>query len=137
MAFEKTYTMIKPNAVRERHIGEIVARIERSGLTIERLELAMVTPEQARANYVEHIEKPFYHELVDFITSGPVVKMIVSGENAIKKMRTLMGATNPLDAAPGTIRGDFGLTVEENVIHGSDSPEAAKREIRIFFGEEA
>lgn len=137
MAFEKTYSMIKPNAVREHHVGEIIARIERSGLVIERMELANVTPEQARENYIEHIDKPFYQELVDFITSGPVVKMVVSGESAIKKMRALMGATNPLEAAPGTIRGDFGLKVEENVIHGSDSPKAAQREIEIFFGEEA
>lgn len=100
------------------------------------MELAVLTEEQAEANYAEHVEKPFFRELVDFITSGPVVKMVVSGESAIKKMRTLMGATNPIDAAPGTIRGDFGLDVAANVIHGSDSPEAAEREIALFFGEE-
>ena len=134
MAFEKTYTMIKPNGVAERHVGEIVARIERCGLAIERMELADVTPEQARANYAEHEGKPFYDELIEFITSGPVVKMVVSGESAVAKMRALMGATDPVKAAPGTIRGDFGLDVGRNVIHGSDSPESAEREIAIFFG---
>ncbi len=134
MAEEKTFIMIKPDAVRARHIGEIVARIERSGLVIERMELCSLTDEEAAANYIEHRDKPFYGELVDFITSGPVVKMVVSGEGAIKKMRTLMGATNPAEAAPGTIRGDFGLHVASNVIHGSDSPEAAEREIALFFG---
>ena len=134
MAFEKTYTMIKPNGVAERHVGEIVARIERCGLAIERMELAEVTLEQARANYVEHERKPFYDELIEFITSGPVVKMVVSGESAVAKMRTLMGATDPVKAAPGTIRGDFGLDVGRNVIHGSDSSESAEREIAIFFG---
>ena len=134
MAIEKTYSMLKPDAVRNRHMGEIIARIERSGLTIERMELGMVTPEQAAANYAEHEGKPFYNGLIEYITSGPVVKMVVSGECAVKKMRTLMGATNPAEAAPGTIRGDFGLIMDENVIHGSDSPESAEREIGVFFG---
>lgn len=130
---EKTYIMIKPDAVANRHIGEIINRIERSGLTIERMVLEMVTPEQAAANYAEHKGKPFYDGLISYITSGPVVKMVVSGEGAVAKVRTLMGATNPADAAPGTIRGDFGLVMDENVIHGSDSPESAEREIGIFF----
>ncbi len=134
MAIEKTYSMLKPDAVRNRHVGEIIARIERAGLTIERMELAKVTPEQAAANYAEHEGKPFYNGLIEYVTSGPVVKMVVSGEGAVKKMRALMGATNPADAAPGTIRGDFGLIMDENVIHGSDSPESAEREIAIFFG---
>ena len=111
-----------------------MSRIERAGLVIERMELANVTPEQAAANYAEHEGKPFYNGLIEYITSGPVVKMVVSGEGAVKKMRTLMGATNPAEAAPGTIRGDFGLIMDENVIHGSDSPESAEREIGIFFG---
>ena len=132
---QKTYTMLKPDAVRDRHIGEIINRIERSGLKIERMELANVTPEQAAANYAEHEGKPFYEGLIKYITSGPVVKMVVSGPDAVKIMRKLMGATNPLEAAPGTIRGDFGLIMDENVIHGSDSPESAEREINIFFGE--
>lgn len=134
MAVQKTYSMIKPDGVRNGHIGEIVNRIERVGLKIERMELGMVTPELAEANYGEHKGKPFYEGLIAYITSGPVVKMVVSGENAVATMRKLMGATNPADAAPGTIRGDFGLTVDENVIHGSDSPESAEREIGVFFG---
>ncbi len=125
MAVQQTYTMIKPDGVRNKHVGEIVNRFERAGLAIERMELGMVTPEQAKANYAEHEGKPFYDGLIAYITSGPVVKMVVC--------RSLMGATNPLEAAPGTIRGDFGLIMDENVIHGSDSPESAEREIGIFF----
>ncbi len=134
MAIQKTYSMIKPDGVRNGHVGEIINRIERVGLKIERMELGMVTPELAEANYGEHKGKPFYEGLIAYITSGPVVKMVISGENAVATMRKLMGATNPADAAPGTIRGDFGLTVDENVIHGSDSPESAEREIGVFFG---
>lgn len=133
MAMEKTYTMIKPDGVRNGHIGEIVNRFERAGLTIEQMKLDVVTPEQAQANYAEHEGKPFYEGLITYITSGPVVKMVVSGDGAVAKVRSLMGATNPAEAAPGTIRGDFGLIMDENVIHGSDSPESAAREISIFF----
>ena len=131
---EKTYTMIKPDGVRNGHIGEIVNRFERVGLTVERMELGMVTEELAKANCAEHEGKPFYDGLIAYITSGPVVKMVVSGENAVATVRKLMGATNPADAAPGTIRGDFGLTMDENVIHGSDSVASAEREIGVFFG---
>ena len=131
---EKTYTMIKPDGVRNGHIGEIVNRFERVGLTVERMELGMVTEELAKANYAEHEGKPFYDGLIAYITSGPVVKMVVSGENAVATVRKLMGATNPADDAPGTIRGDFGLTMDENVIHGSDSVASAEREIGVFFG---
>ncbi len=131
---EKTYTMIKPDGVRNGHIGEIVNRFERVGLTVERMELGMVNEELAKANYAEHEGKPFYEGLIAYITSGPVVKMVVSGENAVATVRKLMGATNPADAAPGTIRGDFGLTMDENVIHGSDSVASAEREIGVFFG---
>lgn len=134
MAIQKTYSMIKPDGVRNGHIGEIVNRFERAGLVVERMELGMVTPEQAAANYKEHEGKPFYEGLIAYITSGPVVKMVVSGENAVATVRKLMGATNPADAAPGTIRGDFGLTMDENVIHGSDSVASAEREIGVFFG---
>ena len=126
MAIQKTYSMIKPDGVRNGHIGEIVNRFERAGLTVERMELGMVTLDQ-------HEGKPFYDGLISYITSGPVVKMVISGEGAVAKVRTLMGATNPAEAAPGTIRGDFGLIMDENVIHGSDSPESAEREIGIFF----
>ncbi len=134
MAIEKTYTMIKPDGVRNGHIGQIVGRFENVGLTVERMELAQVSQEQAEANYAEHKGKPFYDGLIEYVTSGPVVKMVVSGENAVATVRKLMGATNPADAAPGTIRGDFGLTMDENVIHGSDSVESAQREIGVFFG---
>ena len=129
MAIQRTYSMIKPDGVRNGHIGEIINRFERAGLKIERMELGMVTPEQAKANYAEHEGKPFYDGLIAYITSGPVLNMVVSGA----KCRSLMGATNPAEAAPGTIRGDFGLIMDENVIHGSDSPESAEREIGIFF----
>ena len=134
MAIERTYSMIKPDGVENKHVGEIISRIERAGLTIEKMELSMVTPEQAAQNYKEHEGKPFYEGLISYITSGPVVKMVISGEGAVAIMRKLMGATNCAEAAPGTIRGDFGLTVDRNVIHGSDSPESAAREIGVFFG---
>lgn len=130
---QKTYCMIKPDAVARGLVGRIVGRFEEVGLTIERLELGIVTPEQAAANYAEHEGKPFYAGLVAYITSGPVVKMVLSGPDAVPVVRKLMGVTNPKDAAPGTIRGDYGLTLDANVVHGSDSPESAEREIAIFF----
>jgi nucleoside-diphosphate kinase len=135
MAIQKTYTMIKPDGVRNGHIGEIINRFERAGLKIEAMKLDVVTDEQAKANYAEHEGKPFYAGLIEYITSGPVVKMVVSGEGAVAKVRALMGSTNPAEAAPGTIRGDFGLIMDENVIHGSDSTDSAAREISIFFPE--
>ena len=131
---QKTYIMIKPDAVARGLAGRIIARFEDVGLKIERMELGTLTADQAAANYIEHQGKPFYDGLVAYITSGPVVKMVVSGENAVSVCRKLMGATNPAEAAPGTIRGDFGLVMDANVIHGSDSPESAEREIAIFFG---
>ena len=131
---QSTYIMIKPDAVSRGLVGRIVQRFEDAGLKLERLEYGMVSREQAAANYVEHEGKPFYAGLVEYITSGPVVKMVVSGPNAVAVCRKLMGVTNPADAAPGTIRGDFGLIMDANVIHGSDSPESAEREIAIFFG---
>ena len=132
---QKTFIMIKPDAVVRGLIAPIVARFEACGLKIERMELGIVTREQAEANYAEHEGKPFYTGLVAYITSGPVVKMVLSGPEAVMACRKLMGATNPRDAAPGTIRGDFGLTLDANIIHGSDSPESAVREIEIFFGD--
>lgn len=132
---QKTYIMIKPDAVARGLIAPIIARFEACGLKIERMELGFVTREQAEANYAEHEGKPFYAGLVAYITSGPVVKMVLSGPEAVLVCRKLMGATNPRDAAPGTIRGDFGLTLDANIIHGSDSPESAVREIDIFFGD--
>lgn len=130
---QQTYCMIKPDAVARGLVGRIVARFEEVGLTIERLELGMVTAEQAAANYAEHEGKPFYAGLVEYITSGPVVKMVLAGPDAVAVVRKLMGVTNPKDAAPGTIRGDFGLSLDANIVHGSDSPESAEREIAIFF----
>lgn len=137
MAVERTYSMIKPDGVRARHVGEILNRFERAGLTIERMELSMLTREQVDGNYGFLSDKPFYPNLVKFMTGGPVVKLVISGEHAIAKVRALNGATDPVKAAPGTIRGDFGLDVNSNVVHGSDSPEAAAREIALFFGEDA
>lgn len=131
---EKTYLMIKPDAVKRGQMGRIIARLEDVGLTCERMELATLTDAQAAANYAEHEGKPFYAGLIEYITSGPVVKMVWSGEGAVAECRKLMGATNPAEAAPGTIRGDFGLTVDANVMHGSDSVASATREIGIFFG---
>lgn len=132
---QRTYVMIKPDAVARGLVGEIVARFERVGLTVERMELGNVTREQAEANYAEHAGKPFFPGLVEYITSGPVVKLVLSGPDAVPVVRKLMGATNPKDAAPGTIRGDFGLTLDANIVHGSDSPESAEREIGVFFGQ--
>jgi nucleoside-diphosphate kinase len=131
---QKTYVMIKPDAVARGLVGRIIARFEDTGLVVERIERGMVTVDQAAANYAEHEGKPFYEGLVAYITSGPVVKMVIAGPEAVKVCRKLMGATNPVDAAPGTIRGDYGLVLDANVIHGSDSPESAAREIAIFFG---
>lgn len=133
MSLEKTYIMIKPDGVKNKHVGEIINRFERAGLMLERIELGMVTNDQAKANYAEHEGKPFYQGLIEYITSGPVIKMVIAGDGAVAKGRSLMGATDPASAAPGTIRGDFGLIMDENVIHGSDSPESAEREIGIFF----
>jgi nucleoside-diphosphate kinase len=131
---QSTYVMIKPDAVRRGLVGRILTRFEQAGLAIERLEYGLVSAEEAAANYIEHEGKPFYPGLISYITSGPVVKMVLSGEGAVAVCRKLMGATNPAEAAPGTIRGDYGLFLDENVIHGSDSPESAQREIGIFFG---
>lgn len=134
MNVEETFIMIKPDAVRARKSGEIITRIERSGLTIERMEMCTLTDDVVKEHYAHLADKPFFPSLVAFMTSGPVVKMIVSGPSAIKKMRMLMGATDPLEAAPGTIRGDYAVDVNSNVIHGSDGPDTAKLEIERFFG---
>ena len=130
---ERTLVLVKPDGVERRLSGEIIARFERRGLKIVALKLCRMTREMAERHYAEHAEKPFFAGLVEFITSGPIVAMIVEGENAIKAVRTMMGATNPLDSMPGTIRGDFALTMSNNVIHGSDGPESAAREMTTFF----
>ncbi len=126
--------MVKPDAVARGLSGEILARIERRGFTVTALKMTTMERSVAEEHYGEHRERPFFGELVDFITSGPVVMMTVEGEGAIAVMRTMMGATNPADAAPGTIRGDYALTVAENAIHGSDGPESAERELGLHFG---
>jgi nucleoside-diphosphate kinase len=132
---ERTLALIKPDGVGRRLIGEIISRIERKGLTIAALELKVVSDELARAHYAEHDGKPFFADLVSFITRSPLVAMIVEGPDAWKVMRTLVGATNPREAAPGTIRGDLAIEFTENLVHGSDGPESAAREIALFFPE--
>ena len=131
---EETLVLVKGDGVRRRLIGEIVRRIEAKGLDIRALQLMDVSRELAEEHYAEHREKPFFEELVEFITATPVVAMRVRGEGAIKVMRNLMGATNPAEAAPGTIRGDLALSLPDNLVHGSDSPESAQRELGLFFG---
>jgi nucleoside-diphosphate kinase len=130
---ERTLFLIKPDAVERGLVGEIVARFERRGFRIRGMKLVRVTEQQAAEHYVEHVGKPFYPELVEFITSGPVVAMAIEGLGAVAAVRSMMGATNPLDSAPGTIRGDFALDLGQNVVHGSDSPTSAARETAIFF----
>ncbi len=132
---EETLVLVKGDGVRRRLIGEIIGRIENKGLDIEALRLMDVSRELAEKHYAEHREKPFFGELVEFITSSPVVALRVRGRGAIKAMRNLMGSTNPADAAPGTIRGDLALSMPDNLVHGSDSPESAVRELELFFGE--
>lgn len=131
---ERSYVMIKPDAVARGLAGRIISRFEDAGLTVERMELGTLPREMAERNYAEHEGKPFYDDLIDYVTSGPVVKMVVSGKGAVAVCRKLIGATDPQEAAPGTIRGDFGLDLDANLIHGSDSPSSAEREIGIFFG---
>jgi nucleoside-diphosphate kinase len=132
---EKTFLMIKPDGVQRNLIGPIVSRLENKGFKIVGAKLMQVSEDLAKTHYQEHEERPFFGELVDFITSGPVFAMVLEGENVISTARLVVGSTNPQEAAPGTIRGDFGLTVGKNIIHGSDSPESAEREINLFFDE--
>ena len=135
MAIEQTFSIIKPDAVAKNIIGEIYSRFEKGGLRIVAAKMLHLTKEQAQGFYAVHKERPFYNDLVEFMTSGPVMVQVLEGENAILKNRELMGATNPQDAAPGTIRADFATTVDENAVHGSDGPDTAKEEIAFFFGE--
>jgi nucleoside-diphosphate kinase len=131
---QKTLVICKPDSVRRGLVGEILSRLEHKGLRIEALKMMRVDRDLAERHYDEHREKPFFGELVDFITSGDVVVARMSGREAVSVVRTLMGSTDPAASAPGTIRGDLGLTVTDNLIHGSDSPESAEREIALFFG---
>jgi nucleoside-diphosphate kinase len=134
MAVESTLLIVKPDGVRRGLIGEVLRRVEAKGLRIAEMRLMQIDRTLAEEHYAEHREKPFFAELVAFITSGPVVVARLEGEGAIDVWRTLIGPTNPASAPPGTIRGDLGLIITENVVHGSDSPSSAERELGLFFG---
>lgn len=134
MSHEHTFIMVKPDGVGRGLVGEVISRFERKGLRLQKIRMLHVDEDLARRHYEEHLEKPFFPELLEFITSGPVVAMEWSGEAAIAAARALMGATDPKDAGPGTIRGDLGLEVTRNIVHGSDGAESAARELEIFFG---
>ena len=136
-AVERTLVLIKPDAVRRGLVGDILARFERKGLVIEELVKRTMSPELADAHYAEHVEKPFYPPLKEFMTGGPLIAAILSGDTAIEVVRTLVGATDARKAAAGTIRGDLALSNRENLVHASDSPESAKREIALWFPEQA
>lgn len=133
MEIERTLVLVKPNGVERGLIGEVIGRLERRGLSVKAARMLVVSEELAGRHYAEHVGKPFFPGLVEFITSGPVCAMVVGGPSAIGVVRAMMGATNPLDAAPGTVRGDFGLEMGQNLVHSSDGPESAEREIGLFF----
>jgi len=135
MAIESTLLIVKPDGVRRGLVGEVLKRVEAKGLRIDAMRLYSIPRQVAEEHYGEHREKPFFGELVDFITGGPVLIAKVTGEDAITCWRTLMGPTNPVEAPPGSIRGDFATLIGENIAHGSDSPESAARELKLFFGE--
>jgi nucleoside-diphosphate kinase len=130
---ERTLVLVKPDGVARGLVGEVIGRIERKGLRLAALELRTLDAEIARTHYAEHAEKPFFVDLVAFITSGPLVAAVVEGERAVEAFRQLAGATDPVKAAPGSVRGDFATEVQNNIVHGSDSPESAEREIKLFF----
>jgi nucleoside-diphosphate kinase len=134
MAVQRTLVLIKPDAMRRQLAGEILARFERRGLIIGEAKVVTVDRGLAETHYAEHSEKPFFGELVEFITSGPTLALVLEGEGAIATVRRTMGATNPADSEPGSIRGDFALSMPDNLVHGSDSPESAEREIGLWFG---
>lgn len=131
---QSTFVMVKPDGLRRGLVGEVISRLERKGLRLVRARLLTIDRSLAERHYAEHVEKPFFPDLAAFITSGPVLAMEWQGEEAVAVARTLMGATDPRQAAPGTIRGDFGLITTENIVHGSDSPASAERELELFFG---
>ncbi len=132
---EETLVLIKPDGVKRQICGEILTRYERKGLIIKAMKLLQTPKELAQEHYAEHKDKPFFGELVDFITSGPVLAFVLAGENAVTSVRTINGATNPVDATPGSIRGDYALTMDSNVVHASDSVDSAAREIHLWFPE--
>ena len=129
----KTFFMIKPDGVKRNLIGEIISRVEEKGFQITKIKMIKISQDLAEKHYAEHKDKPFFSDLVSFITSGPVVAMQVEGENVVSQIRNLMGATNPSDATPGSIRGDLATELDKNVVHGSDSDESAARELNLFF----
>ena len=130
---ERTLVLVKPDGVRRGLVGEVIGRLERKGLRLVAMDLRVLDRETAEVHYAEHRERPFFGSLVEFITSGPLMALVVEGPRAIEAFRALAGATDPVKAAPGTIRGDFALEVQNNIVHGSDSDESAKREIGLFF----
>jgi nucleoside-diphosphate kinase len=136
MAVEQTLSIIKPDGVEKNLIGEVYSRFEKAGLQIVAARMLHLTREQAQGFYAVHKKRPFYDDLVSYMTSGPVMVQVLEGESAIDKNREIMGATNPADAAPGTIRKDFAASIEENVVHGSDGPDTASQEIAFFFGDD-
>ena len=136
MGVERTLVLVKPDAVGRGLTGEIVSRLERRGLVLRAGKLLVVSRELAGQHYAEHAEKPFFGELVTFITSAPTLALVVEGESAISVVRTTMGSTNPAGAAPGTIRGDLALAMPDNLVHGSDAPESAAREIALWFSDD-
>jgi nucleoside-diphosphate kinase len=133
VAVERTLVLCKPDAVERGLVGEVVGRLERKGFRLVAMELRTLDEATAKQHYAEHEGKPFFGDLVSFITSGPLVALCVEGPDAVGAVRTLMGPTNPITAAPGSIRGDYGLEIEKNLVHGSDSPESAARELALFF----
>jgi nucleoside-diphosphate kinase len=133
-AAQRTFVMVKPDGVRRRLVGEVISRLEQKGYDIVEMRLFTIDEDLAGRHYAEHTEKPFFSELVSFITSGPVVAMAVEGAEAVLGCRQIMGATNPLEAVPGSIRGDYATEITFNIVHGSDSPESAARELELFFG---
>ncbi|SHE23279.1 nucleoside-diphosphate kinase [methanotrophic endosymbiont of Bathymodiolus puteoserpentis (Logatchev)] len=135
MAVERTFSIVKPDAVAANHIGEIYSRFEKNGLCIVAAKMMQLSKEKAEGFYAEHSERPFFNDLVAFMISGPVMVQVLEGEGAILKNRDLMGATNPKEAAAGTIRADFATSIDENAVHGSDSSESAAREIAYFFSD--
>ncbi len=133
MATEHTFVMVKPDGVARGIVGDVISRFERKGLRLEQIRTLTVDEALANRHYEEHLEKPFFPDLLEFITSGPVVAMRWSGDDAVSVVRTLVGATNPKEAAPGTIRGDYGLAITQNLVHAADSPASAERELAIYF----
>jgi nucleoside-diphosphate kinase len=134
MPIQSTFVMVKPDGVRRGLVGEVIGRLEGKGLQLDAMRMLTIDGELAERHYAEHAERPFFADLVAFITGGPVVAMRWSGESAVAVARTLMGETNPVEATPGTIRGDFALELTENIVHGSDSTASAERELALFFG---